>query len=45
MEEILPFLGEETLGNVKDSLVLLGVLFLAGIIWVLIGRNNSDTDE
>ena len=45
MEEIIPFLGEENLGNVKDALVLLGVLFLAGIIWVLVGRNNSDKDE
>lgn len=45
MEEIIPFLGEETIGTVKDSLVLLGVLFLAAIIWVFIGRDNSDNDE
>ena len=45
MEEIIPFLGEENIGNVKDSLILLGVLFLAGIIWVLVGRNSSDNGE
>lgn len=45
MEEIIPFLGEENFPVLKDSLVLLGILFLAGIIWVFVGRNNSNKDE
>ena len=45
MEEIIPFLGEETFETVKDSFVLLGILFLAAIIWMFVGRKNSDKGE
>ena len=45
MEEIIPFLGEETFDTLKDSLALLGILFLGVVIWLFVSRDTSNKDK